>query len=349
MLDLVAFGEVLWDLLDVPEHGHRGNGGQRSPRRLFQCELGGAPANVVVGMARLGARAALVSAVGRDAHGEALVAALRADGVDTRFVQQLPNRTGITFVFRDARGEPSFLFYRRDSADLAIRAEHVTPAAGRARWALAGTSTWMKRELAAASNRFLAVAKEGGAHLAVDLNVREHLWPSRAAMHAAIERLAARASLVKASDADLRALAGRGSASGDRALQKARARDDAGLRWLGRHAPNATWLVTRGAGVASAIGEHGEVHVPALAGPCVDATGAGDAFLAGVMTALVAANAMPDAGAASAWTDPATWRAALRVGHGMGRKAIARPGAVAGLVRLGRLRAMVEALRRRAR
>jgi sugar/nucleoside kinase (ribokinase family) len=346
MLDLVAFGEVLWDLLDVPERGHRGNGGQR---RLFRCELGGAPANVVVGMARLGARAALVSAVGRDAHGEALVAALRADGVDTRFVQQLPNRTGITFVFRDARGEPSFLFYRHDSADLAIRAEHVTAATGRARWALAGTSTWMTRELVAASNRFLAVAKEGGAHLAVDLNVREHMWPSRGAMHAAIERLAARASLVKASDADLRALAGRGAAGGDRARQKARARDDAGLRWLERHAPKATWLVTRGAGVASAIGVHGEVHVPALAAPCVDATGAGDAFLAGVMTALVAANATPDAAAPSAWTDPEIWRAALRVGHGMGRKAIARPGAVAGLVRLGRLRAMVEALRKRAR
>ena len=47
--------------------------------------------------------------------------------------------------------------------------------------------------------------------------------------------------------------------------------------------------------------------------------------------------------------DPELWRAALRVGHGMGRKAISRPGAVAGLVRLGRLRAVVDALRKRAR
>ena len=335
MLDLVAFGEALWDLLDVP--GRRGAG-------LFQRELGGAPANVVVGMARLGAKTGLVSAVGRDAHGDALLAALRADGVDTRFVQRLPNRTGITFVFRDARGEPSFLFYRHDSADLALRAEHVTAPMGRARWALVGTSTWMTRELAAATNRFLAVAGDGGAQLAVDLNVREHMWPSRAAMLAAIERLASRAALVKASEADLRALAGGGAGRGGAAPG-----GEAGLRWLARHAPNATWLVTRGAGVASAIGAHGEVHVPAQAGPCIDATGAGDAFLAGALAALLAARAAPGAGAHSAWADPRVWRAALRVGHGMGRKAVARPGAVAGLVRLGRLRAMVEALRKRAR
>jgi fructokinase len=339
MLDLVAFGEVLWDLLDVSGRSDRADRNHPRPKRLFQCELGGAPANVVVGMARLGARVGLVSAVGRDAHGDALVAALRADSVDTRFVQHLPNRTGITFVFRDARGEPSFLFYRHDSADLAIRAGHVTPPMGRARWALIGTSTWMTRELAAASNRFLAVARDGGAHLAVDLNVREHMWPSRASMLTAIERLASRASLVKASAADLRALAG----------GRAGRRGEAGLRWLARHAPNATWLVTRGAGVASAIGVHGEVHVPAQAGPCIDATGAGDAFLAGALAALLAARAAPGAGAHSAWADPRVWRAALRVGHGMGRKAVARPGAVAGLVRLGRLRAMVEALRKRAR
>lgn len=339
MLDLVAFGEVLWDLLDVSPRG-------RGSRRLFQCEPGGAPANVVVGMARLGARAGLVSAVGRDAHGDALIGALRADGVDTRFVQRLPNRTGITFVFRDGRGEPSYLFYRHDSADLAIRADHVTTPMGRARWALVGTSTWMTRALAAATNRFLSVAEEGRARLVVDLNVREHLWPSRAAMHAAIERLAGRAALVKASDADLRALAGPSARGG---------REDAGLRWLARHAPKATWLVTRGAGLASAVGPHGEVHEPARAAPCVDATGAGDAFLAGAMAAVVTAGANPGGARAESgavrdpWSDPELWRAVLRIGHGMGQKAIARPGAVAGLVRLGRLRAMLEGLRKKAR
>src|SRR5260370_20114026 len=102
MLDVVTFGEILWDIYERPPHD-------------FHRELGGAPANVATGLARLGLRAAVLGGVGNDRFGDALVAHLDDDGVDTRFVVRLPNRTGITFIARDARGEPSFLFYRHDS------------------------------------------------------------------------------------------------------------------------------------------------------------------------------------------------------------------------------------------
>jgi fructokinase len=309
-MDVVCFGEILWDLFETRRPGE------------YRRELGGAPANVATGLARLGARAAVVGGVGRDSFGRALVEQLARDGVDVRFVIHLPNRTGLTFVTRDAAGEPAFLFYRHDSADLAVRAKHVVPAMGRARWALVGSSTLMTGEQARATERFLDVARRGGASLFVDLNVRAHLWPSRAAMERAIGELAGRAALVKASDADLRAVAGGRS----------------GLRWLERHAPQATWLVTRGAGVASAIGAHGSVDVPARRARCVDATGAGDAFIAGALATLVAARAVP--GSAS-WASPELWRTALRAGHIMGKKAVSRAGAVAGLVELGQARAVI--------
>ncbi len=325
MLDVVCFGEILWDLFEA-DRGPRGR--QKTALAwTFQRELGGAPANVATAMARLGARTALVAGVGRDRLGDALLAHLRVDGVGERFVQRLAARTGLTFVIRDARGEPDFLFYRHDSADLGLRARQVKPAMGRARWVLVGTSTSMTRKLARATERFLEVAERAGAGVVVDLNVRAHLWPSRAAMQRAIEGLVARATLVKASDADLRAVGG------------------AGTRWLERFAPRAAWLLTRGGGVASAVGAHGEVRAPALRGRCVDATGAGDAFLAGALATLVAAGAAPGR---AAWSDATVWRAALRVGHIMGKKAVSRPGAVAGLVNLGRARAAIEAVRRRA-
>jgi fructokinase len=228
---------------------------------------------------------------------------------------------------RDARGEPEFLFYRHDSADLAIRAAHVTAPMGRARWILVGSSTLMTRDLARATGRFLDVGQRAGARVFVDLNVRAHLWRDHRTMRRAIGALAGRAALVKASDADLAAVSGGGD----------------GLRWLERHAPRASWLITRGSGVASAIGEHGEVGAPALRAPCVDATGGGDAFIAGALSALVAARAVPGS---PAWRDEAVWRAALRAGHIMGKKAVSRPGAVAGLVHLGRARAVVESVRR---
>jgi fructokinase len=319
MLDVVTFGEILWDLFEIRP---RGAGRTEAIARDFRRELGGAPANVATGLARLGAKASVVGGVGRDRFGEALVQHLAADGVDVRYVVKLPNRTGLTFVVRDTRGEPEFLFYRHASADLSIRAEHVVPAMGRARWALVGSSTLMTRELARATGRFLDVAERAGASIFVDLNVRSHLWPSRRAMERAIGALVRRAAVVKASDADLRAVGG----------------GSAGLRWLENHAPRASWLVTRGSAVASAVGAHGTVEAPALRTRCVDATGAGDAFIAGALAALLAARAVP--GSAS-WLDPAVWRAALRAGHMMGKKAVSRPGAVAGLVDLGRVRAVV--------
>jgi fructokinase len=328
-IDVVCFGEILWDIFEVTAPG-RGRAG-RGPTAIaasFRRELGGAPANVATGLARMGLRAAVVGGVGRDRFGVALVEHLAADGVDTRFVVRLPNRTGLTFVTRDARGEPEFLFYRHDTADVSLTAAHVTPAMGRARWALVGTSTLMTPDLARATLRFLEVAARGGAHLFVDLNVRAHLWPDRRTMRETIAALAAGASLVKASDADLRAVAGPG------------ARD--GLRWLEAHAPQATWLVTRGAGPASAVGDHGEIVVPALPARCVDATGGGDAFIAGALATLVAARALPGA---PAWRDPGVWTTALRAGHILGKKAVSRPGAVAGLVGLGRARALVDRVR----
>ncbi|MGA7122077.1 MAG: carbohydrate kinase [Polyangiaceae bacterium] len=326
---VACFGEILWDIFETRARG-------TAPiSRFFRRELGGAPANVATGLARLGVRAAVVGGVGRDRFGDALIDHLRKDGVDVRSVVRLPNRTGLTFVVRDGRGEPNFLFYRHESADVSIRAEHITPTMGDAVWALVGTSTLMTKELAGATARFLDVAERQGAHLMVDLNVREHLWPDRRTMQRAIAGLAERASLVKASDADLRAVTGARGAS-----------ESPLFRWLERHAPRASWLVTRGAGVASAIGEHGSVELPALRARCVDATGAGDAFIAGSLATLVAARALPGS---SAWGDVALWRAALRTGHIMGKKAVSRAGAVAGLDRLGQASAAIERVRRSAR
>jgi fructokinase len=101
MLDVVCFGEILWDVFEARSRG-------REPiARVFRRELGGAPANVAVGLARLGVRSAVVGGVGRDRLGLALAARLRHEGVDPRFVLRYDARTGLAFVVRDARGEPA--------------------------------------------------------------------------------------------------------------------------------------------------------------------------------------------------------------------------------------------------
>jgi fructokinase len=323
-LDVVCFGEILWDIYEKNEKGARapsrrlgaGVGARSAPiAREFRRELGGAPANVATVLARLGVRSAMIGGVGLDRFGEALTQHLEADGVDTRYLVRLPERTGLTFVGRDALGEPTFLFYRHDTADVGLRTEHVTPEMGLAKWALVGTSTMMTPSLAAATERFLAVAEAGGANLVVDLNVREHLWASKAQMRDAVARLVRGASVVKASFDDLVAITGR--------------RD---ILWLADHAPKAVWIVTQGAKGASAIGDHGFVAMPALRAKCIDSTGAGDAFVAGVIAVLLAAGASPGK---PAWRDERVWARALDVGHQLGAKAVSAVGAVTGIVSLG--------------
>jgi fructokinase len=324
-IQVACFGEILWDIFENEPRG------DEPIAWTFRRELGGAPANVATGLARLGVRASVIGGVGRDRFGDALLRHLRADGVETRFVVRLPNRTGLTFVTRDARGEPSFLFYRHESADVSMTPAHVTPAMSRATWVLVGTSTMLSGTLASATRAFLGgAARSGGrrAHVLVDLNVRAHLWSSAEVMRSTIARLVHKASLVKASLTDLEALAGR-----------------QGMQWLRDHAPDATWLVTRGPDLASAIGAHGEVSVPAPRARCVDATGAGDAFVAGTLAVLLAAKAEPGM---ARWEDPGVWRSALEVGHELAGKAISRAGSVRGLVGLARTRRRIQRVSRGA-
>ena len=124
-------------------------------------------------------------------------------------------------------------------------------------------------------------------------------------MRKRVAELASRASLVKASRVDLEALGG--------------------LEFLEKHAQSATWILTDGPRPARAIGVHGEVSMAAPKVKCVDATGAGDAFFAGVLAVLAS---RPGS------TDPAVFSDALRVGHMLGAKVVSKVGAVTGLVRL---------------
>ncbi len=306
--DVVSFGEVLWDIFDAEPRG------EEPIARTLRREIGGAPANLAVTLARLGLNVAVVGGIGDDAFGRALVKDLKSDGVDVSFLLKFPNRTGLTFVSRDEKGEPSFLFYRHDSADMAVREKQITSAMGKTKFGVVGTSTLVSKELEQATEKFIGEVEKAKGALVVDLNIRAHLWSDEKTMKAKAAELASRAQIVKASESDLGALAGK-----------------RGISWLEQHAKNATWVLTRGENGAAAVGVHGQVNAPTKRVRCIDATGAGDAFLAGVLAVLVASKAkVGDA----IWKDPKMWTRALEVGHLLGAKAVGSVGAVSGLVKM---------------
>lgn len=321
LVSVACFGEVLWDIFDLDPPA-------RTSGARFIREIGGAPANVATVLARLGVDVRLVGGVGDDRFGRDLRAALAHEGIDVRHTVVLPNRTGLAFVRRDAKGEPSFLFYRHDTADVALTEKHVVPEMGQARFALVGTSTLMTAGLRSATRAFVdAVCGSHGA-LVVDLNVRAHMWPDHAEMRKRIAELLSTAAVVKASEGDLVALGGN--------LGR-------GESWLREHASGAVCVHTRGRRGAHAEGRFGRVSVPTPNPdkPCVDATGAGDSFIAGVLARLAKGGAGPGT---TAFSNADVWREALTLGHRLGEKAIGKAGAVKGLTGLAAIRRTLDRL-----
>ena len=107
-MQVFSVGEVLWDLFAEEEL------------------LGGAPLNFSVNAARLGHRAALLTAVGQDERGRRAVEAMTRLGVDARFVQVVPGLpTGVAIVSTTPEGEPTFSIPRPAAFD----AVELTPEA----------------------------------------------------------------------------------------------------------------------------------------------------------------------------------------------------------------------------
>ena len=119
-LEVLSYGEALVDFLP-----------DQSGRLLrdvthFTKAAGGAPANMAIGLAKLGRSVGLMGAVGEDEFGKFLRNYLEEQGVNVSGIHMTNKaQTGITFVSLDANGERSFVFYRQPSADTMFRPENV--------------------------------------------------------------------------------------------------------------------------------------------------------------------------------------------------------------------------------
>ncbi|WP_394850082.1 carbohydrate kinase [Pendulispora brunnea] len=292
--DVITFGEVLWDLFDD---------GEDTYRRF----VGGGSSNVAVALAREGRRVAVVAGVGRDRFGDELIRRLDEFGVDTQFMVRLAERTALTFIARNANGEPHFTNYRQASANLALAARHITSSMARARWVHLGTCSLIANSngMVEATRAFETHAARHRAYKSIDLNARPNLWANQNAALDELERLLPGCALIKASLGDLVAF---GIGIGD----------------LKDIAPDAVVLVTRGAeGATAYFGSSGRVSIAPTPTTPVDATGAGDAFIAGVLAHLVEKEAGPGS---AAWGDPNLWTDALSRGHSLGVIAVSKLG-----------------------
>jgi 2-dehydro-3-deoxygluconokinase len=235
--------------------------------------------NVAVSLARWGDDVALVSRLGDDHHSEAMLAAWRAEGLDTSLTDQLPGYApGLYLIRTDDEGERSFTYWRSASparellADDGHAARVLAGLAGTEWLLLSGISLSLLSGPAHGRLLELLDALRGdGTRVAFDSNYRPAGWPDAATAAARMDDVLTRTALALPTLDDERALHGDRSAEATLARLRARGVEEV--------------VVKVGAGGAVAQGE----HVPAEPGvEVVDTTGAGDAFDAGYLHARMA-------------------------------------------------------------
>ncbi|MBI3074530.1 MAG: carbohydrate kinase [Deltaproteobacteria bacterium] len=279
---VVCYGEALVDLVAARR-------GALGSTPTFHRMLGGAPANVAYGLARLGVRAAFAGAVGDDAFGEYLLTRLARAGVDVSACERYAARpTGLSFVAIDKHGERSFAGYGAPTADrFFVGGAQFLDLIGRAEVFHFGSNVLMERTARDATERAIHVAQKAGVRVTFDPNLRPHLWSSAREMIDAVNEFAELADVVKVSADELVTLPG-----------------------LSMRAPVV--VVTLGKTGATALSNAGDVFRATRGIRPVDTTGAGDAFMAGFLASTV--DAPDDIGHALAAGNRAARRCSARLG-----------------------------------
>ena len=171
MIDITTIGEILIDLTQS------GKTEQGIPK--FDANPGGAPANLAVAAARLGARTAFIGRVGKDSFGDYLKRCLAENGVDVRGLSvDEKARTTLAVVALDERGERTFSFYRDPSADVNLSMEHVPmELLGGTKVLHFGSVSLTAEPARTATLEAARTAKASGAWVSYDPNYRASLWP----------------------------------------------------------------------------------------------------------------------------------------------------------------------------
>ncbi len=266
-MSVLSFGELLIDFV-AQEMGLTvgdASGFIKAP--------GGAPANVAAAVARLGYPSAFMGQVGDDPFGRHLAGVLVAAGVNIDgLTYSTAARTALAFVSNTADGDRSFMFYRHPSADMLMAPQDVKTAVIDAHSAFHyGSITLIHEPAKSALLMALDHAVAAGKFISYDPNLRLPLWESAAAAKAGMWTGLDYANLLKISAEELAFMTGGA---------------DVAPLWRERM---ELICVTYGAGGAVIHLRDGScIKRAGYAVQARDTTGAGDAFVAAMLTGILA-------------------------------------------------------------
>ncbi len=268
--DVIALGELLIDFTE--------NGASLQNNPLFEANPGGAPCNVLAMLQKLGKKTAFVGKVGKDMFGASLREAAEEAGICMDYLLCDPDvRTTLAFVKTFPNGDRDFSFYRDPGADMMLRSDELPIGEiEKARIFHFGTLSMTHPEVREATKKAVGAAKEAGALISFDPNLRPPLWKS---LDEAKEQIAwglGNCDILKIADNEIEFMTGVTDF-------------DKGAAILKEKYPNIKVLnVTAGPdGSYSYYGDM-RVFVPGFClGGTIETTGAGDTFCACVLNFLL--------------------------------------------------------------
>lgn len=259
---LVVVGEALIDLVPVAGNDH------------FQARPGGSPFNVAIGLARLGNHTALMARLADNAFGRLLRDHAAAEGIDLSSAPLAVEPTTLAVVSLDHQAQPSYDFYFEGTADWQWTAAEMAQLPRDAAVLHFGSlASWTEPGCAALYE--LAARTHAAGHILVsyDPNVRPLVLGEPARGRDLVERSVGVAHLVKASTEDIEWLyPGVGSA-------------EVGARWT-QLGVDVVVITDGPHGAVAYRADRDPVGCPGRAVEVADTVGAGDAFTAGLLSAL---------------------------------------------------------------
>ena len=168
--DVTALGELL---IDFAVNGESEQGNQ-----LFEACPGGAPCNVLAFLQKMEKKTAFIGKVGNDFFGKQLEQTIMEVGIDASGLQKDDDvHTTLALVHTYPDGDRDFSFYRNPGADMMLTEEEVPEELIKGtRIFHFGTLSMTNEPVRSATRHAIKVAKENGAILSFDPNIREPLW-----------------------------------------------------------------------------------------------------------------------------------------------------------------------------
>ena len=268
--DVVALGEFL---IDFTESGMTPEGNP-----LLEANPGGAPCNVLAMLRKLGRQVAFIGKVGDDRFGRQLRATAEDVGIATDALITDPEaRTTLAFVQTFPGGDRDFSFYRNPGADMMLREDELPEEMIRnTRVFHFGTLSMTHEGVRAATKKAVRTAKEAGALISFDPNLRPPLWKDLEEAREQMEWGLSQCDILKIADNELEFL------TGETDLEK-------GAEILaGRYPGIGVLNATAGPDGSGSWYEGRLLFEPSLKlGGTIETTGAGDTFCACSINAVL--------------------------------------------------------------